>query len=155
MAIAISPARGNGGNMQRIRETLISSLVGLALTTAGVAFAGETAPPADTKRPASESTKFEPHIQGHEASLSTPSTMVRVTAVSSERVMVMQQALADRGLYHGKIDGIAGPETHAALREFQNRNGLAPTGELNASTADALGMNGERQPVAGTDTRPV
>lgn len=66
--------------------------------------------------------------------------------------MVMQRELAERGLYDGKIDGIAGPETQSALREFQNRNGLQPTGELNASTADALGMNGEKQPVAGTDT---
>jgi peptidoglycan hydrolase-like protein with peptidoglycan-binding domain len=140
--------------MQRIRETLISSLMGLVLTTSGVALAGEKAPPADSKRTAAESTRFEPHIQGHEASLST-SASVTVTSVSRERVMIMQRELAERGFYDGKIDGIAGPETRSALREFQNRNGLAATGELNASTADALGMNGDRQPVAGTDTGAV
>lgn len=138
--------------MQRIRGTLISSLVGLALATSGAAFAEDKTPPTATK-PA-PSHRIDVHTQGQGASVNA-SGNVTVSTVSRDRVMLMQRSLADRGLYDGKIDGIAGPETQSALREFQNRNGLAPTGELNASTADALGMNGERQPVAGTDTGAV
>lgn len=139
--------------MQRIRETLVSSMVGLALVTSGAAFAEEKSQPAASKpaasRPAADHN-LKVHTQGH-TSLHV-SGRAAVTTPSQERVMVMQRELAERGLYDGKIDGIAGPETQSALREFQNRNGLQPTGELNASTADALGMNGEKQPVAGTDT---
>ena len=136
--------------MQRICETLISSTIAFALTASGAALAAEQAPVRDTSKTAANSTKFDQHVQGHEASLSVQAPRV---VISQERVRIMQAELAERGLYHGKIDGIPGPETQAALREFQNRNGLAPTGELNASTANALGMNGERQPVAGTDAR--
>jgi peptidoglycan hydrolase-like protein with peptidoglycan-binding domain len=138
--------------MQRIRETLISSMVGFALMTSGAAFAEEKTPPTASK-PA-PSHRIDVHAGGQGATVTTTRD-VTLTTASRDRVMIMQRELSARGLYDGKIDGIAGPETQSALREFQNRNGLAPTGELNASTADALGMNGERQPVAGTDTGAV
>jgi peptidoglycan hydrolase-like protein with peptidoglycan-binding domain len=139
--------------MQRIRATLFSSFVGLALVTSGAAFAEEKSESAASKpaasRPAADHN-LKVHTQGH-TSLHVSGRPVTISA-SQERVMIMQRELAERGLYDGKIDGIAGPETQSALREFQNRNGLAPSGELNAATADALGMNGQKQPVAGTDT---
>jgi peptidoglycan hydrolase-like protein with peptidoglycan-binding domain len=132
--------------MQRIREILISGTVSLSLLASGAALAEDKTPPTASK-PA-PAHRIDVHTQGQGAT-------VTVTAVSKDRVMTMQRELAERGLYDGKIDGISGPETQSALREFQNRNGLSPTGELNASTADALGMNGEKQPVAGTDTTVV
>jgi peptidoglycan hydrolase-like protein with peptidoglycan-binding domain len=138
--------------MQRIREILISSTLGLSLMTSSAAFAEEKTPPTASK-PA-PSHRIDVHTQGQGASVKATGDATVIT-VSRDRVMVMQRALADRGLYDGKIDGISGPETQSALREFQNRNGLAATGELNASTADALGMNGDRQPVAGSDTTVV
>lgn len=140
--------------MQRIRETLISSMVvGIALATSGAAFAEEKSQPANSKPAASRPApdhNLKVHTQGH-TSLHVSGRPVANTA-SQERVMDMQRELAERGLYDGKIDGIAGPGTRSALREFQNRNGLSATGELDVSTANALGMNGEKQPVAGTDT---
>jgi peptidoglycan hydrolase-like protein with peptidoglycan-binding domain len=135
--------------MQHIREILISSTLGLSLVAAGAAFAEEKSPPTASK-PA-PSHRIDVHTQGPGASVKTSGDVTP----SRDRVMLMQRALADRGLYDGKIDGISGPETRSALREFQNRNGLSATGELNVSTADALGMNGERQPVAGADTSVV
>jgi peptidoglycan hydrolase-like protein with peptidoglycan-binding domain len=39
-------------------------------------------------------------------------------------VTALQLALQDHDLYQGKIDGIVGPATKAAVHRFQRRNGL-------------------------------
>jgi lipoprotein-anchoring transpeptidase ErfK/SrfK len=49
-----------------------------------------------------------------------------------------QIALSREGLSCGSIDGIRGPQTAAALRAFQERNGLPPSGELDDTTRARL-----------------
>jgi peptidoglycan hydrolase-like protein with peptidoglycan-binding domain len=48
--------------------------------------------------------------------------------------------LKREGLDLGPIDGILGPRTAAALREFQQRHGLAQSGEPDEATLKALNM---------------
>ena len=69
----------------------------------------------------------------------------------------MQRALTARNLYQGPADGVWGPKTESAVRNFQTQNSLEATGRLNEPTARALGMDhyGERQMVSGTDPNVV
>jgi hypothetical protein len=53
-------------------------------------------------------------------------------------IVGVQQRLSNLGYTPGKIDGINGPHTSAALGEFQADNGLEPTGELDDDTIKAL-----------------
>ncbi len=50
----------------------------------------------------------------------------------------LQQALADAGYYDGKVDGVYGPETVAAVEALQKANGLPQTGTLDKATEKAL-----------------
>ena len=82
----------------------------------------------------------------------------KLAAMTSEDVKQVQRHLQQHGFYNGNIDGIAGPKTRSALRDFQQQQGLAATGTWNSETADALGldvMQSERQPVRGTDASMV
>lgn len=45
-----------------------------------------------------------------------------------------QQTLQQQGMYKGKIDGVAGPQTEAAIRQFQAKYGLPQTGKLDERT---------------------
>lgn len=54
-------------------------------------------------------------------------------------IISVQRALARRGFNPGPIDGVLGGRTAAALRAFQERNGLS-TGGLLIETLDALGV---------------
>jgi hypothetical protein len=49
-----------------------------------------------------------------------------------------QETLTQKGFDVGPVDGVLGPRTRAALREFQQREGLARSGELDESTLRAL-----------------
>jgi hypothetical protein len=53
-----------------------------------------------------------------------------------------QQALRDKGYEVGPVDGISGPRTQAAVRDFQQKEGLAVTGRLDQKTLSALNVDG-------------
>ena len=61
-------------------------------------------------------------------------------AQGSDDVRAEQQALKDKGCDPGPIDGIDGPQTQAALQEFQRKQNLEPDGRLGPQTRDALGL---------------
>ena len=50
----------------------------------------------------------------------------------------VQAALAWRGFYNGRIDGVMGPETRSAIEAFQKRQGLTVTGEIDSNLTKAL-----------------
>ena len=52
----------------------------------------------------------------------------------------VQEALKAKGNDPGPIDGKMGSKTRAALKAFQESNGLKGTGELDSQTADKLGI---------------
>src|SRR5690606_20426071 len=64
-------------------------------------------------------------------------------ANTKENVKDVQSALSAHGLAVGSIDGVIGPKTRAALRDFQADNGLAVTGSINQETIQKLGLNFE------------
>ena len=53
-------------------------------------------------------------------------------------VMHVQVALLGRGLFDGPIDGVVGPKMRAALRKFQQEQGLLVTGTITPQTLDAM-----------------
>jgi peptidoglycan hydrolase-like protein with peptidoglycan-binding domain len=50
----------------------------------------------------------------------------------------LQRALSERGLYRGKIDGISGSRTRAAITAYEKAEGLPVTGEPSASVLDHI-----------------
>ena len=72
-----------------------------------------------------------------------PATAVTGLALGArgDAVKQLQQALVNRGLQvDGGVDGIFGPGTEAALKQFQAKNGLSQTGTVDSATAIALGL---------------
>jgi LysM repeat protein len=57
-------------------------------------------------------------------------------------IAALQVALRSKGLYFGKIDGLAGPMTAQGLRTFQRLTRLPVTGQLSARTRAELGALG-------------
>ncbi len=57
---------------------------------------------------------------------------------SNDDVTAAQQALKDKGFDPGPIDGRMGPRTHAAISDFQKKEGLKVTGRLDSDTKSHL-----------------
>jgi peptidoglycan hydrolase-like protein with peptidoglycan-binding domain len=66
-----------------------------------------------------------------------------------------QQALQAKGYNPGPIDGVHGPRTSAALRDYQKAEGLKVTGEMDAETRAKLMASGPTSPAASPATTPA
>ena len=62
------------------------------------------------------------------------------SAYHSDAVRKAQVALNGQG-YSLSVDGVRGPATEHALRDFQAKQGLAATGQLDSETMSRLGVN--------------
>jgi len=60
--------------------------------------------------------------------------------VDAKIVRQAQKTLNDRGFRTGGVDGRMGPQTQAALVNFQRAEKLQPTGKLDRSTLNKLGL---------------
>jgi peptidoglycan hydrolase-like protein with peptidoglycan-binding domain len=73
--------------------------------------------------------------------------------VDSQTVRQVQKTLNDRGFRTGGIDGRMGPQTQAALVNFQRAQKLQPTGKLDRPTLVALGVQKPDGTASGNEQR--
>jgi peptidoglycan hydrolase-like protein with peptidoglycan-binding domain len=59
---------------------------------------------------------------------------------SREQVKAVQQALKDKGHDPGAVDGVMGPKTRGALKDFQKKEGMKDTGRIDQETMTKLGV---------------
>jgi peptidoglycan hydrolase-like protein with peptidoglycan-binding domain len=74
---------------------------------------------------------------------------------AAEQLREAQRELEQQGLYHGKVDGILGPKTKAALSDYQKREGLQQTASLDQATLQRLGLAASPAAASGTSTPPA
>lgn len=60
---------------------------------------------------------------------------------AGETVSQIQTRLKNWGYYDGAVDGVYGSRTEAAVRFFQQKNGLSPDGQAGDQTLAALGIS--------------
>jgi peptidoglycan hydrolase-like protein with peptidoglycan-binding domain len=61
-------------------------------------------------------------------------------AHGSSTVRDAQQALHDKGFDVGPIDGVMGPRTESAVRDYQRQQGMTPSGRLDRETLSGLNV---------------
>ena len=111
-----------------MRRLILGTASVLALGIGGAALdyaadAGNNAANAENMPAASESSQTLPIIGGD---------------LWKDDIRWAQLELRNKGLYHGSLDGVVGPETKRAIDQFQRNNGLSRTAVLDAQTFDAL-----------------
>ena len=65
--------------------------------------------------------------------------MDAVPNLSEENIRQVQEALRKKGFDPGPVDGIFGPKTEEAVRNFQDRYGMKASGKIDNQTLFALG----------------
>ncbi len=58
--------------------------------------------------------------------------------VGNAQMFAVQKKLFELNLFSGTIDGYYGPKTAEAIRAFETRNGMTPTGAMSSSVMDAI-----------------
>ena len=62
------------------------------------------------------------------------------TAPTSDRIREIQTALQREGAYSGEPTGKWDDATAEAMKSYQDKNGLSPTGKIDALTLEKLGL---------------
>lgn len=80
-----------------------------------------------------------------------PVSTVPDAPVGNSQMFAVQKKLLELNLFSGKVDGYYGPKTAEAIRAFEMRNGMTPTGANDPAVIEAiLGAD-----AAGRTTTPV
>lgn len=117
-------------NQKLALAVMIATLSGTAWAAGGTSSSAEEAQSQGTQSGAVQQEQGQEQAQEQ----STPMD------IGSDGVRKVQQALKEAGHDPGKADGIWGPETQEAVRDFQQAQGLEATGDLNEETLAALGL---------------
>ena len=80
--------------------------------------------------------------------------LLAATAFADDQLRSVQSELKTQGFFYGDANGQTSPETTAALRRYQIRNGLEVTGALNKETLAALGGAGKPAPQVAPPLAP-
>lgn len=99
---------------------------------------------ADEDELSQDEAQFDPGQGQQQASAMPPGVPAPVDA---SMVRELQQALNQQG-HDLQTDGIWGPETHQALTEYQNQQGIQGNGQINLATAEQLGLTQQGQQTA-------
>lgn len=67
-------------------------------------------------------------------------SMISPSSLSEDQIKDIQRSLNQKGFDAGNVDGVWGPETQAAVRNFQEGENIQASGQLNHETLSALGV---------------
>ncbi len=103
----------------------------------------QNAPVAQNSSPQSAQSPGEPDRQLASTSDFSGAAYTSPPQRMNKRLVLaeVQRQLMSRGYYQGSVDGRSGRRTALALRAFQLQSGLPPTGRLDMSTLQTLGLN--------------
>lgn len=77
---------------------------------------------------------------GSQATQSQSQSQKQAANPSKSEIRQVQEALNRKGFKAGRDDGVMGPETMQALKDFQSQQKLQSTGQIDNQTLAALGM---------------
>jgi peptidoglycan hydrolase-like protein with peptidoglycan-binding domain len=85
-------------------------------------------------------TAVLPPIAGETTGSVTPAAapVIPAAPVGNRDAFAVQKKLTELGLFSGTVDGFYGPQTASAIRQFETRNGMTPTGALTPDVIDAI-----------------
>lgn len=101
------------------------------------------AQPMVAPEPAERQTAVLPPVSAPDTTGSVTAAPQAMPAVPNAPVgngdaFAVQKKLTELGLFNGTVDGFYGPMTASAIRSFETRNGMTPTGALTPSVIDAI-----------------
>ncbi|MDB5530583.1 MAG: hypothetical protein JWR51_3686 [Devosia sp.] len=103
----------------------------------------------------------QPVSQETTSSVAQPAPTVPDAPVGNTQVFELQKKLTELKLFEGTVDGFYGPMTARAIRAFEERNGMTPTGAISPGLVDAIlradtmGMAPQRVQVAEVAPQPM
>ena len=135
------------------RQTLLS-IFGAALLVSAAPAAARAGRP----KPTQTSTKKKTSARTSKRKSKVTKVKAQI-APTPDRIKEIQTALQRQGAYDGEPTGKWDDATVEALRNYQDKNGLSPTGKIDALTLEKLGLGsataGKSAPTPAASSPPA
>jgi peptidoglycan hydrolase-like protein with peptidoglycan-binding domain len=109
------------------------ALSGVALLPACSMFGG-------SNRNGSAATASRSYAAAPSSSSAQAASGWQSSQLTPDMVRQVQQNLSQAGTYKGRADGVWGPQTEAAVRDYQQQHNLNATGQLDQPTLSAMNL---------------
>lgn len=148
---SVEPQSGTEGETEEVEEQ--SGTEAQAGESTSPVSGGETETQ-ETEATSGETLGGEPAMGAVEEEEEIVETEIEPQAgYDKETIRKVEQALKDKNLFDGKVDGVIDAKTTEAIRRFQTDNGMTVTGKLDTSLIQALGVStGAVSPTPGMET---
>jgi peptidoglycan hydrolase-like protein with peptidoglycan-binding domain len=120
-------------------KILLAAATALSMTAAVPALAQQSAAPQGQQQNQGQQNHGQQPNAASGQSQAQPTN--QAANPSKDEIRQAQRALNDKGFKAGRADGMMGPQTKQALRNFQSKQKLKSSGQLDGATMAALGMN--------------
>jgi peptidoglycan hydrolase-like protein with peptidoglycan-binding domain len=126
-----------------MKTMILATVAAAALCMPALAQQSSTQPQTEKQQTQAPASKSQSQAQGQSQSQNQSASASRVNAshMSRNQVREIQQALDRMGFKAGQADGKWGPETKAALSDFQKSKNMSAIGDVDSMTIAALGLN--------------
>ncbi len=118
--------------------------LGLIAVLCGATLPAQTAPKRSTKKKTASSKTSSSSKKTASKKKTTVVRRVAQQQPTAERYKEIQQALADKGYFHGPVDGAWGADSTDALKRFQREQNLEDDGKIGSLSLIALGLGPQR-----------
>jgi peptidoglycan hydrolase-like protein with peptidoglycan-binding domain len=125
-------------NVSRWTTALAVLVGGVLLATSAIAQSSAGSAPAASNPDTTKSDAPKADMTKSGAPEKSLPSRDNAQGADREQMKAVQQALKDKGHDPGAVDGEMGPKTEAALREYQQKEGLTATGTADAETMAKL-----------------
>ena len=142
----ITAGRNNSGQCEVTDWTNIVDIVALSNATVGITADGQAKSTDKEFKLASVNSWKNINIpldllDGKGQSISEADNTVNIDTLESVDISRVQTLLNEKGFNCGSPDGIFGPKTNEAIKQYQNQNGLQVNGEITNELLNSLGYS--------------
>jgi peptidoglycan hydrolase-like protein with peptidoglycan-binding domain len=127
---------------------LLLALSSVAVLPACSMFGGN-----DNSRSSSAASPSQGYASAQQPNYSSQQQAMEQQPLTPDTIRQVQQTLQQQGMYRGRLDGVWGPATQAAVRSYQQRNNLNASGQLDQQTLASMNM-GNNQNYGSNSTGP-
>lgn len=125
----------------KFRHVALGGMLSMVLAVPTFSQAADNTQQSGSDQSTTQSDSSSSQTNNQASENSSGNQVAQVSKEGRDSIKKVQDKLKHRGYYDGKVDGVWGPQSTAALKKYQQDKDIQASGTMDEKTADKLGLN--------------